>query len=215
MTKPTAKTTAKAANAGSAIATNLIDYQAISSYKEAHMFQAPEQLVALNKASLDATAHFGRVAFDGVERMMDVHMKNAKGAFAGIVQHAKTISEIKDLQELAQLKNAFAEPMMEKATGYFRSVYDVAAATHSEIGRLVEEQAGEFNKHVVTNLDKFVKSAPPGSEVAVATVKSAITAVNTAFDNLSKAARQFAEITQANFETASQQAVHATKKKTA
>ena len=179
------------------------------------MFQAPEQLVALNKASLDATAHFGRVAFEGAERMMDVHMKNVKGAFAGVVHHAKIISEIKDLQELAQLKNAFAEPMMEKVTSYVRSVHDVAAATQSEIGRLVEKRTGEFNQHVVTNLDKFVKSAPPGSEVAVAAVKSAITAVNAAFDNLSKAARHFAEITQANFETAPQHAAPATRKKAA
>ena len=79
----------------------------------------------------------------------------------------------------------------------------------------MEEQVAEFNKQVVTGLDKVVKSAPAGSEVAVAAVKSAITAVNSAYDNLSKSAKQFTEMTQANVEAATTQGVHATKKKAA
>jgi phasin family protein len=181
-------------------------------YKDAHMFQAHEQFVALNKASLDAMDHFGRVAFAGAERMMEAHLKNAKGAFAGVVHHAKTLSEIKDIEELAQLRNVL-EPLTDKATSYVKSVCDAAAVTQSEISRLVEEQAGEFSKQVVTTLDKFVKLAPPGSEVAVAATKSAITAVDAACDNLSSAAKHFAETTEANFQTASPQPVPATKKK--
>jgi uncharacterized phage protein gp47/JayE len=76
----------------------------------------------------------------------------------------------------------------------------VAAATQSEIGKMVEEQVGEFNKHVVTAVDRMVKTAPAGSEVAVAAVKTAISAVNSAYDNLAKASKQFAEMTQANVE---------------
>jgi len=58
-----------------------------------------------------------------------------------------------------------------------------------------------------------MKSAPTGSEVAVAEVKSAIAAVNSVYDNLSKSAKKFSEISQANVEAATTQAVHATKKK--
>jgi uncharacterized phage protein gp47/JayE len=108
-----------------------------------------------------------------------------------------------------------AQPSLEKATSYVKSVYDVAAATQSEINKLVEEQVSEFNKQVVTGLDKVVKSAPAGSEMAVAAVKSAISAVNSTYDNLSKSAKQFAEMSQANIEAATSQAVHASKKKAA
>ena len=113
------------------------------------------------------------------------------------------------------MPNTLAQPTLEKATSYVKSVYDVAATTQSEINKLVEEQVAEFNKQVVSGLDKLVKSAPAGSEVAVAAVKSAITAVNSAYDNLSKSAKQFAEMTQANVEAATTQAVHASKKKAA
>jgi phasin family protein len=179
------------------------------------MFQAPEQLMALNKANLEAAVRIAGIALEGAERMLELQLKTAKSAFADGVQQAKAFTEIKDVQELAQLKNTLAQPSLEKATSYCKSVYDVATTTQSEISKLVEEQVSEFNKQVVTSLDKVVKSAPAGSEVAVAAVKSAITAVNSAYDNLSKSAKQFTEMTQANVEAATTQAVHATKKKAA
>jgi len=178
-------------------------------------YQASEQLVALNKANLEAAVRFAGIALEGAERMLEVQLKAAKGAFAEGVHQAKALAEVKDLQELAQLKNSLAQPSLEKATSYVKSVYDVAAATQTEINKLVEEQVAEFNKHVVTGLDKVVKSAPAGSEVAVAAVKTAISAVNSAYDNLSKSAKQFAEMSQANVEAATSQAVSASKKKAA
>ncbi len=39
--------------------------------------------------------------------------------------------------------------------------------------RMLEEKIIEFNRHYVTALDTMVKTAPAGSEVAVAAVKSA------------------------------------------
>jgi hypothetical protein len=61
----------------------------------------------------------------------------------------------------------------------------------------------------------MVKSAPAGSEVAVAAVKSGITAVNSAYDNLAKASKQFVEMSQANVEAMTTQATAVTKKKAA
>lgn len=179
------------------------------------MLQAPEQLMALNKANLEAAVRFAGIALEGAERMFEIQLKAAKGVFADGVQQAKALADVKDLQEFAQLKNTLVQPNLEKATSYVKSVYDVAAATQSEINKLIEEQVSEYNKHIVTTLDKMVKTAPAGSEVAVAAVKSAISAVNSTYDNLSKSAKQFAEMTQANVEAATSQAVHAAKKKAA
>jgi len=129
------------------------------------MFQAPEQFMALNKANLEAAVRFAGIALEGAERMLELQLKTAKSAFADGVQQAKAFTEIKDVQELAQLKNTLAQPTLEKATSYVKSVYDVAATTQSEINKLVEEQVAEFNKQVVSGLDKVVKSAPAGSKL--------------------------------------------------
>ena len=179
------------------------------------MLQAPDQFLAMNKANLETAVRFAGIALEGAERMLELQLKVAKSAFADGVQQAKAFSEIKDVQEFAQMKNTMAQPSIEKATSYAKSIYDVAASTQSEISKLFEEQVSEFNKHVVTNLDKAVKSAPAGSEVAVAAVKSAMTAVNSAYDNMSKSAKQFADMTQSNVEAATIQAVQSTNKKVA
>jgi hypothetical protein len=57
-----------------------------------------------------------------------------------------------------------------------------------------------------------VKNAPAGSEVGVAALKSGISAVNSAYDNMSKIAKQFTEATQSNIEAAAAKAVNGAKK---
>ena len=176
------------------------------------MYQAPEQLVALNKANLEVAMKFAGVVIQGAERMMELQLKAAKNAFADSVESAKVLASVKDLQEFAALKDTLAQPTIEKATAYAKSVYDVTAATQAEFSKLAEEQVAEYNKQVVTVLDKMVKNAPAGSEVGIATLKSAIAAVNASYDNLSKVAKQFAEVTHSNFETVAKHAVDGAKK---
>jgi len=176
------------------------------------MYQTPEQLVALNKANLEMAMKFAGVALQGAERILDLQLKAAKTAFADSVENAKTIAAVKDLQQLAALKDSMAQPTIEKATAYAKSVYDVTTATQAEFGKLVEEQVSEFNKQVVTALDKIVKTAPAGSEVGIAALKSGIAAVNSAYDNVSKVAKQFTEATQSNFDAVVKQASEGVKK---
>src|SRR5262245_46233557 len=114
------------------------------------MYQTPEQLVALNKANLEVAMKFAGVALQGAERILDLQLKAAKTAFADSVENAKSIAAVKDLQQLAALRDSLAQPSIEKATAYAKSVYDVTAATQAEFGKLVEEQVSEFNKQFVT-----------------------------------------------------------------
>jgi len=176
------------------------------------MYQTPDQFVAINKANLETAMKFAGVALQGAERILDLQLKAARNAFADSVENAKTIAAVKDLQQLASLKDAMAQPTIEKATAYAKSVYDVASATQAEIGKLLEEQVAEFNKQVVAALDKMVKTAPAGSEVGIATLKSAIAAVNASYENVSKVAKQFTEVSQANFEAVTKQASEGVKK---
>jgi adenine-specific DNA methylase len=87
---------------------------------------------------------------------------------------------------------------VEKVVAYSRSIYEIASQTQEELSKVFEGQIAEINKNVTSALDKAAKNAPAGSDVAVAAVKSAIAAANSAFDSISKAAKQVAEITEAN-----------------
>lgn len=176
------------------------------------MYQTPEQLIALNKANLEVAMRFAGVALEGAERMIDLQLKAAKSAFSDSIESAKALASVQDMQQFAALKDTLAQPSIEKTTAYAKSFYDVAAMTQSGINKLIEEQVSDFNKQVVTMLDKMVKTAPAGSEVGISAIKSAIAAVNASYDNVSKVAKQFTEAAQSNIETAAKQAVNGAKK---
>ena len=176
------------------------------------MYQAPEQFVAINKANIETAVKFAGIAMESAERMIELQLKAARTAFEDSVQGAKALASVKDLQQFAALNDNLTQPSIEKAQAYARGVYDVAATAQAEFTKLVEAQVAEFNKQTVSALDRMVKTAPAGSEVGIATLKSAIAAVNSAYDNLSKVAKQVTEVTQSNMEAVAKQATGGIKK---
>ena len=176
------------------------------------MYQTPEQLVALNKQNMETALRFASVALEGTQRIVDLQLQAAKTAVADGIQNARAFSAVRDVEQLATLKDTLVQPSLEKATAYAKQVYDVAAETQSEFSRLVEEQFAEVQKHMVAALDQIVKTAPAGSEVGIAAVKSTLAAVNSGFDNFTKVAKQLGEATQSNIETVANQSIEAAKK---
>lgn len=176
------------------------------------MFNVPEQLVATNKSILETAVKITSTTLQAAERLFDLQLSAAKTSLAENTTNAKALIAAKDVQEAMALQSAFAEPVFEKALGFSRSLYEVTSQTQAEITKLVEERVAEFNKAVVATLDKVVKTAPVGSDIAVAAVKSAMAAANSAYGTISKTAKQFSELTEAGVAAATSQVHHAKKK---
>ncbi|HZN24837.1 MAG TPA: phasin family protein [Burkholderiales bacterium] len=176
------------------------------------MYQNPEQLIAINKANIETALRFAGVALDGAERLIDLQLKTAKSALADGLQSARAFTGVRDIEQFAALKDTVVQPTFEKATAYAKEVYDVATATQADLSKLVEEQVSEFNKQMISALDQLVKSAPAGSEVGIAAMKSTLAAVNSGFDNFTKVAKQLGEATQNNIEVVANQTIEAAKK---
>ena len=172
----------------------------------------PEQVAVVNKANVDTALRAAGIAFEGTERLIELNLKVARATFADSAKAAKSLVNVKDVQGLLSLGPTAAHPGVEKAADYARSVWEIASATQAEFSKLVEERVAEFNKTVVATLDKVAKSGPAGSDVAVAAVKSAIAAANSAYDSAVKAAKQVADLTEANVAAATQVATVAKKK---
>ena len=176
------------------------------------MYQTPEQLIALNKANVEAFVRFAGVALEGAERLLDLQLKTAKSALSDGLENARILASVRDFEQLTALKDTLVQPTFEKATAYAKRAYDVATETQTDLNKLVEEQVTEFNKQVISALDQIVKTAPAGSEVGIAAMKSTLAAVNSGFDNLTKVAKQFGEATQSNMEVVANQTIEAAKK---
>ncbi len=176
------------------------------------MFNVPEQVVAANKGNLETAVGITSAALQAAERLFDLQLSAAKTSLAENTTNAKALFAAKDAQEVIALQSSIAEPVLEKILGYSRSLYEVTSQTQVEITKLFEERIAEFNKAVVAALDKVVKNAPAGSDVAVAAVKSAMAAANSAYGTFSKSAKQFSELTEASVAVATSQTHHAKKK---
>lgn len=166
------------------------------------MYSTPEQIAAGNKAGVEAMLALANTQFAAFERLSTLNFNAAKAAFEESVGHAKALLGAKDVQEVVNLSAAAAQPALEKAVAYSHRIYEVASKTQGEVAKLVEAQAAEFNRNLVALLEKFSKGAPAGSDVAVAAVKSALAAANSAYDSFSKVAKQATEIAEANFAAA-------------
>jgi phasin family protein len=183
--------------------------------KEPAMDNSKEDLAAMNKAVIDAANRFAAIALQGAEDMMKVQMNAVKNALSDGMQQAKALSQARDLQSLQPLQEKLAQPVLEKTTDYLKSVYDVAAATQAEISQLLEEQVADLNKRTAATLDRSSAAAPAGSEAAIAAFKSALSAVNTVYDNMLKMSKQMSAMTNANINAVTAQATRASAKKKA
>jgi len=173
------------------------------------MFTTPDQFAETNKANIEALLNLANTAFASAERFAALNLNTARTLLEDSVANTKALLAVKDIQELISLQTTLAQPGVEKAVAYSRSLYEIAAQTQEEISKIVEAQFTEANKSVATALDKAAKNAPAGSDVAVAAVKSAIAAANSAYDSISKAAKQVAEITEANVAAATNATIKA------
>lgn len=167
------------------------------------MNTVPEQLLVTNKESLETFIEFAGIAAAGTEKLLDLQVKIVKSVFTDAVKHARTVVAAKDVQELTELQTSSVQPSAEKAANYGRSIYSVVAETQAEMSKFFETRFADMNKNLTTALDKAVKSAPAGSDVAVAAVKSALAAANQAYDAFSKATKQVTEATEATITAAS------------
>jgi phasin family protein len=172
----------------------------------------PEQFAAANKAAVDSLLSVANTALASAERIATLNLETARSVLEDSVSNAKAIMGAKDPQEALSIQASLAKPNVEKAVAYGKSVYEISAETQEQLAKMVEAQFGEFQKNVASMLEKAAKSAPAGSDVAVAAVQSAIAAANSAFDNMRKAAQQVTDMAQSNIAAATSATAKAVKK---
>lgn len=166
------------------------------------MYVTPEKFLNAGKAGVEAALAVAHAQFAAVEKLAALNMAAAKSTFEETTDHIKSVFEAKDPQELVKINSAFAQPVLEKAVAYARNVYDVTSQAQTQVAKVVETQSVEVNKAMASAIDSLAKNAPVGSDAAVNAMKSALAAFNSAYDGMSKVAKQAAEVVEVNFANA-------------
>lgn len=158
----------------------------------------PEQFAAANKATVDSLLSVANTALASAERIAALNLNAARSALEDTASGVKSVLSAKDPQEALAVQSSLAQPAVEKAVAYSRSVYEITAQTQQELAKMVEAQFGDFQKSIAGMVELATKSAPAGSESAIAAIQNAIAAANSAFGNMNSVAKQFADAAQAN-----------------
>ncbi|HQN46443.1 MAG: phasin family protein [Rhodocyclales bacterium] len=177
------------------------------------MTKLPAQFAEANKASVEAMLTIANTVFASAERLAALNLNTARTLLEDSVANTKALLSAKDIQELASMQATLAQPSVEKAVAYSRSVYEIATQTQSELAKVSEAQASEMKSSLNNMLEQALKNAPAGSDVAVSAVKSAIAAANSAYENLTKAAKQMTEMAEDNVAAATTATIHAVSNK--
>ncbi len=179
------------------------------------MFAFPDQFAAMQRQSLESAQAIALASFAGFEKLTQLNVQAAKASLEEGVNKGVSMLETKDVKSLGDTLSESAQPTGEKFTAYARHVYEIASETGTEISRVVERQFSEGNRQMTAAIEAMAKNAPAGSEGVVTLVKSAVTAANSAYDQVNKASRQVVEMTEANVDSATNATRSAAKRKAA
>lgn len=176
------------------------------------MNKVTEQFASANKAGIESLQTVANTSLTGLANLTLLNLNTARAVLEDSAANAKALFAVKDIQGLIALQKSLAQPSVEKAIAYSRSVYEIISQSSNGVTQVVEEQVSEVNKNVNQAIDQALKNAPAGSEVAVTAVKSAIAAANSAYSKISKAAKQATEMAEANVAAANAATVKLVKK---
>jgi phasin family protein len=176
------------------------------------MNKVAEQFTTANKAGIETLQTVANTSLTGLANLTLLNLNTVRALVEDSASNAKALLAVKDVQGLVALQKSLAQPAVEKTIAYSRSVYEILSQSSNGVTQVVEEQVSEVNKNVNSAIEKALKNAPAGSEVAVTAVKSAIAAANSAYSNISKVAKQATEMAEANVAAANAATVKLVKK---
>jgi phasin family protein len=175
------------------------------------MVKTPEHISAANQAALEAAMKLAQISMENAERLMRLQLDAAKGMLEDNLRNAKALVEAKDPQQLAALHAKALESGVQQMTDYSRGIYDLAAKTQVEFGKIVEGRVAAFSREVAQMAEETAKSAPAGTEPAIAAMKQTLAATNAMIDTMTKVAQQFSQAADSNIKSATAAAVGAVK----
>jgi phasin family protein len=160
----------------------------------------PEQIVdtVMRAVKNSGQDEVSLTALSTAERIASLNLSTARATIEDAAAGAKSVLTAKDPQAAVAAQAALAQPAVEKAVAYSRSVYEITSETQQQLAKMVEAQFGDFQKSVASLVEMAAKSAPAGSEGAVAAIQNAIATANAAFGNMNAMAKQFADAAQSS-----------------
>ena len=163
---------------------------------------SPEQIAATQKDNLETSLGLLDTAFEGFRELVQLNLQAFKSSLIEAQNTVREALSAKDPQELIVLQTRLMQPATDKIQSYNRNVFAIVAATQAEVAKVAETQYEAHNHRVQTLVESLGRSAPAGSEAAVAAAKTMVTASNTLYETLQRTAQRGVDFAESNFRAA-------------
>lgn len=162
------------------------------------MINTPEQFVQIQKSTFEMFQAVALKSVEGVERLAELNIQAVKASLAESNAQMSAVLAAKDPKAIADMAMTGAQPGTDKVTAYAKHVYEISNETGTEIAKLFEKQFAESNKQWSAAMEAMAKNAPAGTEGVVTFVQQAMSAANSAYDQVNKVTKQAVEMAEAN-----------------
>lgn len=163
-----------------------------------------EQLAAWNQAAYDAALSYARTSMASAEQLLKLNLDAARAAMEQQGKITRELLSATDPQSVMQARTRLAETSMQQAASYAQSVFELVSQTQAQLARMFEEQVGRFSKDFAAGAAQLGAGAPQAAAAPTAALQSTMDATNAMLENLSRATRQFAEMSEATMKAAAQ-----------
>lgn len=173
------------------------------------MFTNPEQFASATKALFEfQLMTFNALtskAVQGVEQVLALNMATAKTGVADSLAAGKEIGAAKDPKAAIAAAAAQLQPGVAGVTAYNQQLSEIIKEIHDEFTTAADAHVAEAKSNLSALIYDVTKNVRPGSENAVAIVKTAIDNAFNGYEQVTKATRQAVQAVEAQIAKASEQ----------
>jgi len=145
-----------------------------------------EQARAINAAAARS--------IEGFQKLAELNLETARASMEATAEQIRELLAARDVKTLTELVSSYSKPHPEAFKAYAQAVYSISRETGAELADIVDERVAESQRQLYAAIEELASKAPAGSEGVVAFTRQVMAASTTAYDELTKAARQFAQM---------------------
>lgn len=138
------------------------------------MIATAEKFVDSGKAGLDTMTAVFNIAFDTSARLMALNLGTSRTLLQDGASRATSLLDPQNTGERLTHDMALGQSVIDNATACVRGSYEIVSEGQQAILQLMEPRIAEFNRELTANIDNAARSAPAGTDLALAAVMSAL-----------------------------------------
>src|SRR5215510_8196045 len=113
-----------------------------------------DQITAANEAAINQFSYFAQLSLANLEKFAEIGLDAARANVEEASAHAQALAGAKDVHEVIAINSAAIEPVVKRAYAASRTAYETAAETNTEVKKVFEKQAAEFNRAAIAALEE-------------------------------------------------------------